>query len=53
MAEGTYESECNRAELLGLEPPNRADWEEIEKARKEKEESEQLTVSNLIKLFSR
>lgn len=44
MAEGTYEYECNRAELLGVSPPNRADWEEAERVRKENELAEQITV---------
>lgn len=44
MAEGTYEYECKRAELLGIAPPNRVDWEEAERVRKENEQAEQLTV---------
>lgn len=44
MAEGTYENECNRAELLGLNPPDRIEWEEAERVRKENEQTEQLAV---------
>lgn len=44
MAEGTYEYECERAELLGIDPPNRADWEEAERVRKENELAQQMTV---------
>ncbi|CAG9809304.1 unnamed protein product [Chironomus riparius] len=35
--EGTYEYELERAELLGVNPPERAQWEEQMKARKEAE----------------
>lgn len=35
--EGTYEYELERAELLGIEPPNREQWEEQTKARREAE----------------
>ncbi|KAM7350284.1 uncharacterized protein ACRADG_008896 [Cochliomyia hominivorax] len=38
MAEGTYEYECMRAELLGIDKPNK---EEFEKARAERLEQEQ------------
>lgn len=38
MAEGTYEYECMRAELLGIEKPNQ---EEFEKARAERLQQEQ------------
>lgn len=44
MAEGTYEYECQRAELLGINPPNRADWEEADRVRKESELAQQMTV---------
>lgn len=40
MAEGSYEYECERAELLGIDPPSRVDWEESYKARKEAEDAE-------------
>lgn len=45
MAEGTYEFECNRAELLGTAPPSYEDWQEAEKVRREKEQAEEMTVS--------
>lgn len=48
MAEGTYEYECMRAELLGVEKPNREEFEEKMRLRKEAEQEElladQLTV---------
>lgn len=45
--EGTYEYELERAELLGIDPPDRATWEEQNKARKEAEvEQEQTEVAN-------
>lgn len=44
MAEGTYEYECERAELLGVNPPNQTEWEEAERVRKESELAEQMTV---------
>lgn len=37
MAEGTYDFEVMRAELLGIKPPNK---EEFEKAREERLEIE-------------
>ncbi|XP_037039044.1 uncharacterized protein LOC119076414 [Bradysia coprophila] len=40
MAEGTYEYECNRAELLGIDPPNRADFEAALKVQQEEMEKE-------------
>lgn len=44
--EGTYEYELERAELLGVEPPNREAWEEKEKLRKEAEvEQEQAEIA--------
>ncbi|XP_053696425.1 uncharacterized protein LOC128743784 [Sabethes cyaneus] len=43
MAEGTYEYECMRAELLGVEKPNREEFEANMKLRKEAEQEEQLT----------
>ncbi|XP_058821397.1 uncharacterized protein LOC131683430 [Topomyia yanbarensis] len=43
MAEGTYEYECMRAELLGVDKPNREEFEEKMKLRREVEEEEQLT----------
>lgn len=41
--EGTYEYELERAELLGVEPPNREKWEEQNKARLEAEVEEEQT----------
>uniref|UniRef100_A0A182NZA4 t-SNARE coiled-coil homology domain-containing protein n=1 Tax=Anopheles dirus TaxID=7168 RepID=A0A182NZA4_9DIPT len=43
MAEGTYEYECMRAELLGLAHPSREEFEEKMKLRQEVEVEEQLT----------
>uniref|UniRef100_A0A336M7D0 CSON013204 protein n=1 Tax=Culicoides sonorensis TaxID=179676 RepID=A0A336M7D0_CULSO len=40
MAEGTYEYECERAELLGVSPPDRETWEQNQKARLEQEQEE-------------
>ncbi|XP_017029064.1 uncharacterized protein [Drosophila kikkawai] len=37
----TYETECQRAELLGLQPPDRADFERKRQARLEHELAEQ------------
>lgn len=51
MAEGTYEFECNRAELLGLNPPDRTEWEEAERVRKENEQTEQLAVGVASSIF--
>lgn len=51
MAEGTYENECERAELLGVEPPNRVDWEESDRARRQNELAEQMTVFHLNNKF--
>lgn len=44
--EGTYEYELERAELLGVEPISREQWEEQNKVRKEAEiEQEQTDVA--------
>ncbi|XP_055601627.1 uncharacterized protein LOC129750647 [Uranotaenia lowii] len=43
MAEGTYEYECMRAELLGVAPPNRQEFEEKQKLQLEAAQEEQLT----------
>ncbi|XP_062565144.1 uncharacterized protein LOC134227571 [Armigeres subalbatus] len=43
MAEGTYEYECMRAELLGIEKPSREEFEEKMRLQKEAEQEEQLT----------
>ncbi len=45
MAEGSYEYECNRAELLGIDPPNRDDFEAAFKVRQEEIEKELSSVS--------
>lgn len=37
MAEGTYEYECERAELLGIDKPDLATWEASEEERRAKE----------------
>lgn len=50
MAEGTYEYECERAELLGIDPPNRTNWEEAERVRKENELAQQMTVITHFKM---
>lgn len=45
MAEGTYEYECQRAELLGLERP---DYDEFVRNQKDREVTEeQIDVENL------
>lgn len=41
--EGTYEYELERAELLGIEPPDRVKWEEQNKARLEAQVEEEQT----------
>lgn len=43
MAEGTYEYECMRAELLGVEKPNREEFEEKRKLQMEAEQEELLS----------
>lgn len=45
MAEGSYEYECNRAELLGIDPPNKVDFEAAYKVRQEELEKEASNVS--------
>lgn len=44
MAEGSYENECSRAELLGIAPPNFEDWQEIDRVRRENEHAAEMTV---------
>lgn len=44
MAEGTYEAELNRAELLGIEPPNKVDWEEADRVRRDSQLAEEMAV---------
>lgn len=51
MAEGTYEYECSRADLLGVNPPSRADWEAAEEVRRDSQLAEQMTVWDKKKLF--
>lgn len=43
MAEGTYEDECNRAELLGLKKPDRETFD-AELKLKQIENSEEILV---------
>lgn len=38
MAEGTYEYEVERAELLGVTPPDRASWEAAQAERRQQEQ---------------
>lgn len=49
MAEGTYEYECMRAELLGIEKPNREEFEEKMRLQREAEQEEQLTEQMKVK----
>lgn len=51
MAEGTYEYECSRADLLGVNPPSRGDWEAAEEVRRDSQLAEQMTVWDRKKLF--
>lgn len=44
MAEGTYEYECSRAELLGNAPPNYEDWQAADKVKREQQQAEEATV---------
>ena len=47
MAEGTYEYECMRAELLGIEKPDKELFEEAKKRQLEAEqEAEQEAIEN-------
>lgn len=45
MAEGTYEYECARAELLGVAAPNREDFEAAAALARTGDEHEALMVS--------
>lgn len=47
MAEGTYEYECSRAELLGIAPPRYEEWQEQERIRLQQEQAQQMEVSVL------
>lgn len=56
MAEGTYEYECERAELLGIEKPDRRTWEKNQKERydqmtEQQEIAEDAVSLNLILLY--
>lgn len=44
MAEGTYEYECARAELLGVAPPNREDFDAAAELARKDNENEALLV---------
>ncbi|XP_053948966.1 uncharacterized protein LOC128857294 [Anastrepha ludens] len=44
MAEGTYEYECMRAELLGIEKPNEEEFEKVRAERLRREQEEQETA---------
>lgn len=44
MAEGTYEFECMRAELLGVEKPNQEEFEKSRAERLQKEQEERLAA---------
>ncbi|XP_063695808.1 uncharacterized protein LOC134827168 [Culicoides brevitarsis] len=46
MAEGTYEYELERAELLGVAPPDRETWEKNQKERFEQMQEEQDIAEN-------
>lgn len=43
MAEGTYEYECMRAELLGIEKP---DYDEFIKKKQEEQQEEEQEIEN-------
>lgn len=44
MAEGTYEYELERAELLGIAPPNKEDFEAAMQAKREEENAKLLVI---------
>lgn len=44
MAEGTYEFEVMRAELLGIEPPERTVFEESQRERMAAAEEEEIVT---------
>lgn len=50
MAEGTYEYELQRAELLGIEPPNKDDFEAVMREKQE-EENARLLVNELCRII--
>ena len=39
MAEGTYEYECERAELLGISPPDRDQFEAAAQLKRQQDEN--------------
>lgn len=48
MAEGTYEYECERAELLGIEKPDYDEFMERQRAQKATEvQEEEVDIENL------
>lgn len=50
MAEGTYEYECERAELLGIEKPDRQTWEKSQQARFEQMQEEQDIAEDAVRV---
>lgn len=44
MAEGTYEFECMRAELLGIDKPDQEEFEKARAVRLEMEQEERLAA---------
>lgn len=46
MAEGTYEYECNRAELLGIDPPDKATFVAAQLERLEEEKQKEMLTVN-------
>lgn len=51
MAEGTYEYECARAELLGIASPNRDEFEAAARERQQQHDNEHDTL--LVKTLGR
>lgn len=41
LSNNSYEQECQRAELLGLQPPDKAEFERLRRERLEQELAEQ------------
>lgn len=41
QSNNSYEQECQRAELLGLQPPDKAEFERLRRERLEQELAEQ------------
>lgn len=52
MAEGTYDFEVMRAELLGIKPPNKEDFEKAREERLEIERAELEAAEANVNLFS-